>query len=189
MLEIWKDIKGFENYYQVSSLGRVKTLKRVGLNVNRYKFTIKERILRVGHDKDCYELVTLTVNRKPTTCKVSRLVAEAFIPNPEDKPEVNHKDGNKTNNRIDNLEWSTPKENTQHSYKIGLNPNTRNNIRQSIPIWQLTLDGKFIKEWPSAIEVKRSLGFDQGLISSRVAGRGRTAYGFRWMKADVKSLK
>lgn len=120
-IEIWKDIKDLPNY-QISNLGRVKSKERitnVGIkNVKQIKR--KERILKLFHNKKGYTQVVLYVDKKPYPVKIHRLVAEAFIPNPENKPQVNHIDGNKQNNRVDNLEWCTCKENMEHSYKIGL---------------------------------------------------------------------
>ena len=103
MEEIWKDISGYEGLYQISNLGNVKSLN--------YSRTGKERILKPGTDKDGYLLVTLYKNRNKRPFKIHRLVAKAFIPNPDNKSDVNHKDENKTNNCVDNLEWMTRMEN------------------------------------------------------------------------------
>ena len=103
MIEEWKDIKGYEGLYQVSNLGRVKSLK-FG----------KERILKTGVDRYGYISVNLYKNNKRKLCKVHRLVAEAFIPNLENKPEVNHLDEDKTNNMVSNLEWCTRNENVNN---------------------------------------------------------------------------
>lgn len=118
--EIWIPIKGFEEYYHVSNLGNIRALEKTvpykDGRIRRYKSIIlKPRI-----DGRGYYFVTLYKPSYKIQLRVHRLIAVAFIPNPENKPEVNHKDGVKTNNEISNLEWSTRSENTQHAHDIGL---------------------------------------------------------------------
>lgn len=103
--ELIKDIKGYEDLYAITTFGRVWSYKN-------------QKFLRPGLDKDGYQLVNLCVNYKKRTFKVHRLVAEAFIPNPDGKPQVNHKDEVKTNNSVSNLEWATIKENVNHGTGI-----------------------------------------------------------------------
>lgn len=123
--EIWKDIAGYEGLYQASNFGRVKALKRPISYINKYgnptnTFT-KEHIMHpsnVGRgwkEHNGYLSVALQVKNKQKRYNVHRLVAQAFIPNPENKPQVNHIDGNKHNNRVDNLEWATREENMRHA--------------------------------------------------------------------------
>jgi hypothetical protein len=106
--EVWRDIQGYEGLYQVSSHGRVKSLKRGG------------RLVVLTISKFGYQCISLYKKYHRLPVKVHRLVAEAFIPNTENKSQVNHKDGNKTNNHYSNLEWVTPSENISHAYKNGL---------------------------------------------------------------------
>lgn len=117
MTYIWKDVLGYEGLYEVSDDGQVKALSRVNSRGNRRK----EKLMALHNDTDGYFRVRLTdkdgVRR---TCKMHRVVAQAFIPNPNDLPEVNHKDGDKTNNLVSNLEWSTRSANVQHTYDSGL---------------------------------------------------------------------
>lgn len=116
MEEIWKDIQGYEGLYQVSNLGRVKSLARLDTRGQR----VSEKILKLGKHRAGYFRVNLYKNGKMKQYLVHRLVALAFIPNPENKEQVNHIDGNKQNNVIENLEWCTHSENIQHAYRTGL---------------------------------------------------------------------
>ena len=119
-MEIYKDILGFESYYQVSNLGNVKSVKRtIQINTN-IKRTINESILKPKIDVYGYLSVDLYKNKIAKKIKIHRLVALVFIPNYESKPIINHINGIKSDNRAENLEWCTHSENTIHSYKIGL---------------------------------------------------------------------
>lgn len=119
MNETWKDIRGYEGIYQISNLGRIKSLVRVKNNydintISLVKVTIPEKIRKPQLSKDGYYRVGLTKNKKQTYFQVHRLVAEAFIPNPDELPQVNHKDENKLNNCVENLEWCTSKYNANY---------------------------------------------------------------------------
>lgn len=124
MEEEWRDVEGYEGLYQVSSLGRIKRLSGVVSFVSRWGTVsirkIKEKILKNYYTGDGYKHTVLTKNRISQGYMVARLVAGAFIPNPENKPTVNHIDGNKANNTVLNLEWNTYSENNQHRYDTGL---------------------------------------------------------------------
>ena len=159
-MEIWKDIEGYEGLYQVSNKGRVKSLKYG-----------KERILRPGIDRDGYYKIMLYNDSARKTFRLHRLVAEAFIPNLDNKPEVNHKDENKKNNCVENLEWIRHIDNCNYG--------TRNK-RLSRKLLQYSKDGEFIKEWQSAVEVKRVLGIDHGNIARCCKGRYKSAGNFIW---------
>ena len=106
MKEVWKDIMGYEGLYQVSNLGRIKSL---GNNKNK-----KEKIIKIWNDRNSYLNVVLHKKGVRKRCLVHRLVAETFISNPENKPEVNHKDCNRTNNIVGNLEWCTRRDNSKY---------------------------------------------------------------------------
>lgn len=118
-MEIWKDIKGHEGFYQISNLGRVKSLKKWCGNVHLSKWVNDEKILTPQHNGKNYLYVTITQNKKRKNFYIHRLVAEYFLSNPQRKPVVNHKDFDTSNNTVDNLEWVTQKENIQYSaYKM-----------------------------------------------------------------------
>lgn len=106
-MEVWKPIKDYENYYEVSNYGNVRNIKT--------GYIMKKR-----HTFDGYVKVTLTVNYKAKDYRVHRLVAETFIPNEQNKETVNHIDGNKDNNNVNNLEWSDRHEQLEHAYRLGL---------------------------------------------------------------------
>lgn len=122
MKEVWKDIAGYEGAYQISNFGRVKSLERevnirlfnVGLTKRKVPELIRKQIIY----KNGYVGVQLHKQQKVKLHLIHRLVAQAFLPNPENKPEVNHKNGDKLDNRVENLEWVTASENEQHSRKV-----------------------------------------------------------------------
>lgn len=117
MEEIWRPIS-FAEGYLISNYGRVKSLRKE-----------QERILKLSHTKDGYVKCGITIKGSSCRFRVNRLVAEAFIPNPENKPTVNHIDGNKYNNRADNLEWATKSEQMKHAYKMGLKKPMRGTLQ------------------------------------------------------------
>lgn len=119
-MEKWKDIDKYKGYYQISNKGRVRSLDRI-VN-NRYgKRVVKSRQMKVFKDSYGYGVVSLCKNGKTEMTRVHRLIAEVFIPNPENKPCINHKNGIKYDNRMSNIEWCTYKENNNHAIKNGLN--------------------------------------------------------------------
>ena len=125
MKEVWKDILGFEGSYQVSSRGRIRSLDRFVNSLNpktkkRQQRPVKGVVLKLRHDKDGYNRVCLSNYSKPSPLRVSRIVAVNFVPNPENKPHVNHINGIKNDDRVENVEWATLSENRRHAYSNGL---------------------------------------------------------------------
>lgn len=114
-MEVWKDIEGYEGLYQISNLGRVKSLERKIKRRNDRIQTVKERILKLNLNKEGYHTVKLHKKGKGKTYLVHRLVANTFITNPDNKLEVNHINGVKNDNNVNNLEWNTRKENMRHA--------------------------------------------------------------------------
>jgi hypothetical protein len=124
--EIWKDINGLEGSYQISNKGKVRSLTRVIVWKDRNrKSTFKGGLVKTFKDKYGYLQVKLQTKNRQTGYSVHKLVATAFIPNPFNLPLVNHIDTDKTNNVVDNLEWTTPKGNTAHAVKNGVHANMR----------------------------------------------------------------
>ena len=162
--EIWKDIVDYEGLYQISNQGRVKSLKYG-----------KERIMKPGNNGDGYLFVWLWKNGERKKYKIHRLVAQAFLHNPNNLPQVNHKDEDKTNNKVDNLEWC--------SSKYNINYGTRNQRcvdKISKPVLKYSKNGELIKEWKSLADVERNLGYFKTNISNCCTGRYNSAYGFIW---------
>lgn len=118
MEEIWKDIPGFEGLYKVSNFGRVKKLAKTRIYNNGTRTVIPEHFIKATANNRGYLNVPLYSNNERYTKKVHRLVAEVFLDNTDDKPYVNHINGNKADNRVENLEWCTPSENNIHRYNV-----------------------------------------------------------------------
>ena len=176
MQEIWKPIEGYEGQYEASNTGYIKSIERDVLRKDGQKYHRKERILKTWVDRCGYLQVSLyDKKRKKKTCKVHRLVCEAFHENTDNKPQVNHINENKTDNRAVNLEWCTAKENTNHGTR-----NERSAKTQSKPVMQYTLNGELVKVWQSTNEVERRTGFSCGNISLAANGKYKQAYGFIW---------
>lgn len=185
-MEFWKQIVGFEGLYEVSNNGKIKSL---GNGKSTNSNTKKERFLTIKVTTNGYTKVKLSKNSKRFYFSVHRLVALNFIENPSNKREVNHIDGNKLNNCVDNLEWITSSDNQKHAFGLGLQKSIKGKDHlQSIPINQFDLNGNFIKEWDSINSLKRILGFNSfGIIGCcKKKVKHKTAYGFKWeYKNDI----
>ena len=188
MEEIWKDIEGYEGLYQVSNLGRVKSLGRYVKSNKGMQYRTEQ--IKVPSERkrktaiQGYLTTQLYKNNKGKNCYIHRLVANAFIDNPENKPTVNHINGNKHDNRVVNLEWSTYRENNVHAYKTGLNDaNHRRNCKGSMPVAQYDLDMNLINVYPSIREAERKTGIDCRCIGLGIK-KGWKYGGFIWKKAE-----
>jgi len=186
--EIWRtaiyDGEIYEGLYKVSNWGRILSLD--------YNHTGKPKLRTPVEDKDGYFTVQLSKNGKRKTCLVHRLVAETFLDNPENLPEVNHKDEDKTNNFVflnedgsinkekSNLEWKTHRDNINHGTHNERMRKALTNGKLSKPVLQLSLSGNLIREWPSVAECGRN-GFDPSTVAKCCNGKRKSAYSFLWM--------
>lgn len=157
MKEEWREIKGFPNYY-VSNKGRTKSIDHNTIDKNGIIAYRKGKILKQQHRGSQYRFVMIKNTQGHFVCQdVHRLVAQAFVPNPENKPQVNHKDGNRINNNVSNLEWVTAKENMRHAFDTGLiNKETQiaAHLYNARPVI-MKKNGKVIKQFRSLKETGR----------------------------------
>ena len=168
-MEKWKDIKGYEGLYQVSDEGRVKSVERI-VNAGKRIFNFKSKLLKPIFIKNYYS-VHLSKNNKTKMVRIHRLVAEAFISNPDKLPCVNHKDEKTTNNKVENLEWCSPKYNNNYgTHNKKISEAMINKPEYSKQVYQYTIDGILVKKWPSIREAERN-GF-QSINISRCCNGG-----------------
>ena len=177
--EIWKPVKDYEGLYEVSNYGNVKSLNRVE-TVGKLIRIRKERILKPCVNSKGYLQVGLCKNGKITNKLIHRLVAEAFIPNTDNLQQVNHKGENKQNNCVWQLEWCTNKYNSNYGTRNERIRKRNTNGKLSKPVSQYTLDGNYIKEFSSTMEVQRQLGYHHTNISLCCNGKYKHAYGYKW---------
>lgn len=172
--EIWKDIQGYEGLYQVSNFGKVKSLNRTIITYNGITRNMSEKILKPRLHNGYYN-VSLQKNNQTKYCTIHQLVANAFIPNPNNLSQVNHKDENKTNNHVDNLEWCTARYNINYGTH-----NERQALTKSKTVYQYSLDKILLNVWKSTHDVHRKLGYAQGNIARCCRGEYKTSNGYIW---------
>lgn len=186
MEEDWRTIEGTDGNYSVSNLGNVRRNEHyteVTPGIFNY---YRERLLKPTTESSGYLIVKLQVGKKAVVKKIHRLVAETFIHNPNNLPCVNHKDENRQNNCVDNLEWCTYKENANYGTR-----NERLRIASGIRVAQYTLDGKLVKIWDSVSQASQHFGCKSTSSIRRVCKKekGRYSYkGFIWRYVDQKTV-
>ena len=183
-MEIWKDVKGYEGLYQVSNMGNVRSLDRVLPNGDNSHMLYKGQILKQRIGRNGYMRVLLCGKDYYT----HRLVAEAFIDNNNNLPQVNHKDEDKSNNHVDNLEWCT------HEYNIRYGTNRarashklKGVMINNKPIMQFEKNGELVNEFVSASEASEKTKIDNSSICKVANGKLKTAGGFLWRWSHDKS--
>lgn len=201
-LEVWKDVKGYNGLYQVSNIGRVKSLKRN---------TARERIMKLKETRDGYLNVNLCKQGNVATKKVHRLVAENFIPNPNNKYSVNHINGNKKDNRVENLEWATATEQAKHAVKMSLwgwtdeskmklkktlrerganqqryNTHKKGHVFGTVKVIQKDDYGNTINIWDSMSDASKELNIPVSHIVRVCKGDRKHAKGYVWCYYNLK---
>lgn len=173
-MEIWKPTK--YKGYEVSNKGRVKAKARQVKYKDGRIANFQERILKHTINPKGYAVVYPSINGKKYSCLVHRLVAEAFIPNKDNKPQINHKDGIKTNNNVDNLEWVTNLENHQHKLENKLIPSTHMPKR----VGKFDTEGNLLETFDSIYAAAKSVNASQWQVSRVVNGKRKTFRGYAW---------
>lgn len=171
-MEEWRDIEGYEGLYEVSSEGRIRSVDRVVEYSNGRNHFYKSKLLRQLKDRDGYMVVNLYKEKTSRQYRVHRLVAEAFLPNPDNLPVCNHKDENPSNNNVENLEYCTQKYNVNYGTS-----QLRRADAISKPVYQYTLDNQLVKVWKSVTECRLN-GFCG--VSGCCRGKRNKHKGYKW---------
>lgn len=184
MKEVWKDVSGFEGIYEVSNFGRVKSCERVIMRSNGRPMNFPEKVMTPSVNHKGYEIIDMQNHGKRSGGFVHRLVAKAFIPNPENKKTVNHKDGNKRNNHVDNLEWMTNLENMRHGFEKGLLTNKYASESRKRKVAQIGTEGVVVNVFDSIQEAEDITKIYN--ISAVCRGVRPRAGGYQWKYVDDK---
>lgn len=202
--EIWKPVNGFEGLYEVSSLGRIKMLSHYARRAANSKVLLKERIVKEWETQKGYLCVDLFRDGKVCHKKVHRLVAIAFVENPDNKPHIDHIDTNKKNNSVNNLRWVTPLENKNNLLTRRLHSRIQSNPEviekcmlgreriggktRRIAVEQYGADGVFIAKYNSMAEAEKITGVKSNRISTACAGKISAAGGYQWKYATCSKV-
>ena len=178
MTEIWLPIEGYENLYEVSNLGRVRSLERTVIKKNGSKRKVPGKILKPATNNNGYLMIRLCKNGICRAFLIHRLVSTAFLPTSDKKFQVNHLDEDKTNNTVENLEWCTAKENSNYGTRT-----KRISEKHQKSVLCVELNQIF----PSIIEAAEQLSLNVGNLGSVLKGRRKTAGGYHWEYAETKT--
>lgn len=179
-MEEWKPIPNFEGY-EASNHGRIRSIDRITVDSKGHTYKIYGKIKYLSLNSKGYQQVILWKDNKTTTKRVHRYVAELFIPNHNNFPQVNHIDGNKQNNHYSNLEWCTNQYNQLHAWRtLGLKRKSGADHAQSKPVYQLSYDGFFLSEYGSITEAHRKTGVAVASIRRCALGSLNRAGNFKW---------
>lgn len=181
MEEIWKSINETNGYYEISNLGNVRTIDRYARVCGGGKRIVKGKPIKPMICSNGYLELQASIEGKRRIFMIHRLVAQYFIPNPNNLPEVNHKDENPQNNHVDNLEWCTPKYNCNYGTR---NQRCMEKVIKK-PVRQLSLDGKLIAVFPMVSEAMRATGINNSQIIRVCKGTNITAGGYKWEYVEV----
>lgn len=183
-MEIWKPVKGYEGFYEVSNFGKIKSVAVFSHTAGKVVMRKIPMVLKPETTHDGYKRVLLSLFGKKKKYSVHRIVAAAFIPNPNNYPVVNHKDEDTANNKADNLEWCTAKYNSNYgTLPKRISERCKNDPRISKEVVQFSIDGDIINTFPSINEASRQTGAPAEVISRCCKRKARTSGGFRWAYA------
>ena len=184
-IEEWRPVVGYEGLYEVSDWGNVRSVDRYVNSKAGSKAMLHGKMLKQYTDKDGYQRIGLHKDVISKTVGVHRLVAEAFIPNPNNLPVIDHINGNRQDNRVENLRWFTVKLNNstqQAKEKKSLAAFKRTDNK--VKIRQSSIDGEHIKDYNSSMDIQRELGFERAAIIRCCRGKQHTSYGYKWDYMD-----